>query len=191
MQLFSLWLLYNLLHTCFFISFFPLFLTSFPIPPPPIHSSRAPSFAESCSSPSCQQRCRWCSEWWSFLWSSSSVRSNRSTRETPTLRSPFTTRYAHIWSASPLFLISFILKYSNTASCFTSPPSFCPFSWFSSPALKPCGSTHWWSCWWWVLFFFYLHPLCRSSNWVVVVFQMHMEEPCFDFLRTKETLGWV
>lgn len=20
---------------------------------------------------------------------------------------------------------------------------------------------------------------------------MHMEEPCFDFLRTKETLGWV
>ena len=22
-------------------------------------------------------------------------------------------------------------------------------------------------------------------------FQMHMEEPCFDFLRTKETLGWA
>lgn len=31
------------------------------------------------------------------------------------------------------------------------------------------------------------HP-CHDTS---ALFQMHMEEPCFDFLRTKQTLGWV
>ncbi len=37
-------------------------------------------------------------------------------------------------------------------------------------------------------------PFCDEQNLENLVFcahQMHMEEPCFDFLRTKETLGSV
>lgn len=42
---------------------------------------------------------------------------------------------------------------------------------------------------------FFIHLVSLSGHVSIfdrdVVFQMHMEEPCFDFLRTKETLGWV
>lgn len=48
---------------------------------------------------------------------------------------------------------------------------------------------------------FGLHFFCQSFRsfsptltellLLLPLFQMHMEEPCFDFLRTKETLGWV
>lgn len=119
---------------------------------------------ESCSSPSCQQRCLWCSEWWSFLWSGTSVRSNHSIRETPTRRSPFTTRYDHIWSTPPpltLFQCSIIY-------CM---PFFFPLFLISSLVPKPWGNTRWWSCWWWVLkncVLTFLHPFCHSSvlDWV-------------------------
>lgn len=80
--------------TCAFFLYFllPLLHTSLPTFLPPAMSS---PLAESYISLSCQQRCRWCSEWWSFLWSSTSAKLNRSIRETPTPRSPFTTRYHH------------------------------------------------------------------------------------------------
>lgn len=83
------------------------------------------------------------------------------------------------------------------------------FCFSSSRGQRHCGSTHWWSCWWWVFrdIAFYsplswcfissaqlLIPLCLTELLFFIYFlffQMHMEEPCFDFLRTKETLGWV
>lgn len=66
----------------------PLFL-----PSPLLSSPHPPGRTVSCSSPSFQQRFRSCSGWWSSLRSSTSARSNLSTRATPTPRSPFTTRY--------------------------------------------------------------------------------------------------
>lgn len=79
----------------------------------------------------------------------------------------------------------------------------------SSRGQRHCGSTHWWICWRWVFrdIAFYsplswcfissaqlLIPLCLTELLFFIYFlffQRLMQEPCIDFLRTKENLGWV
>lgn len=86
LQLFSPWFAFRL-------RFFPSLLFTFSLILLP--SLLVSCLAVSCSSPSWQRRYRWCSEWSSFHRSTTSVRSNRWIKETPTQKSLFTTRYTH------------------------------------------------------------------------------------------------
>lgn len=112
----------------------------------PVQTSMIFMSAGSSSSSHCLQMFPSCSGWWSCLREITCVKSNLSTRETPTLRSPSTTR-CQISATNCIHLQST----SNPASPLLPPSLTCLNSWMSfSQGWRTSENTPWWSWWWWV-----------------------------------------